>query len=105
MINCMRTIGCVDPGDVETKHDQILQQYSAGLPRISRLAEHCVVQEQEVFMLVREFENFEPVTSGEVIAFRDATPVRAEHTGRILLPRLQDQGSDGFFIVIPETDY
>lgn len=101
IINCMRTIGCINAEDVENKHDQLLREYAEGLPRIARLVERCHVDEGSHFALVREFKNFEPLLAGQVVAYSNDTPIKAHHDGLILLPRLQDQGEDGFFIVQP----
>ena len=101
IINCMRTIGCINAEDVENKHDMLLRAYSEGLPRIARLVERCHVDEGSPFALIREFKNFEPLLAGQVVAYIKDIPITAHHDGLILLPRLQDQGEDGFFIVKP----
>lgn len=101
IINCMRTIGCINAEDVENKHDLLLREYAEGLPRIARLVERCHVDEGSEFALVREFKNFEPISAGQVVAYSKDTPITAHHDGLILLPRLQDQGEDGFFVVKP----
>jgi succinylglutamate desuccinylase len=98
----MRTIGCIKPEDVENKHDQLLMEYSRGLPKVARLIERCAIDEGRPFTLTRVFKNFEHISAGQIIAFSGDTPIRAQHDGLILLPRLQNQGNDGFFVVKPE---
>ena len=102
IINCMRTIGCIRAEDVENKHDLLLQEYAAGLPKVARLIEHYTIDAQRTFRLVKEYQNFEQVSAGQVIAYSGNIPVTARQSGLILLPRLQDRGTDGFFIVRPE---
>jgi succinylglutamate desuccinylase len=99
IINCMRTIGCIRAEHVENKHDVLLRTYSEGLPKVVRLIEHHKVPEDKLFLLTKEYRNFEPVQAGEVVAFSGEEPVKAIHSGFILLPRLQQQGDDGFFVV------
>jgi len=101
IINCMRTIGCVSPDSVENKHDKLLREFSDGLPKVARLVERYGIPGGMEFKMARQYNNFAPVEAGEVVAFAGETPVRAGHSGLILLPRLQDQGDDGFFIVRP----
>ena len=101
IINCMRTIGCVSEDAVENKHDLLLQEYAQGLPMIARMIERYGIPDGQQFTMAREYKNFEQVNAGDVLAFSGNTPVRARHDGLILLPRLQDQGDDGFFIVQP----
>ena len=104
IINCMRTIGCVSPEAVENKHDKLLQEYSQGLPKVAKLIERYGIQGREPFRMARPFANFAKVTAGEVVAYEGEHPVRAIHNGLILLPRLQDQGDDGFFVVAPVSE-
>lgn len=101
IINCMRTIGCVSEDAVENKHDLILKQYAQGLPTVARMIERFEIPKGHRFAMVREYQNFDRVFAGETLAFDGDTPVLAQHDGMILLPRLQDQGDDGFFIVQP----
>lgn len=101
IINCMRTIGCINAEDVENKHDMLLREYSQGLPRIARLVERCHVDEGSHFALTKAFKNFEPLLAGQVVAYSNDMPILSHHDGLILLPRLQDQGEDGFFVVKP----
>jgi len=101
IINCMRTIGCVSAEDVENKYDLLLQEYSNGLPKVARLIERYAIDEVRAFSMVREFKNFESISAGQIVAFAGDEPIAAHHTGLILLPRLQEQGNDGFFVVTP----
>jgi succinylglutamate desuccinylase len=101
IINCMRTIGCVSSDAVENKHDQLLHEFSQGLPKVARLVERYGIPQDGAFRMSRQYQNFEAVSAGEIVGFLEREPVKASHAGLILLPRLQDQGDDGYFIVTP----
>jgi succinylglutamate desuccinylase len=101
IINCMRTIGSINPEDVENKHDALLKKYAEGLPKIARMVERYGIAKGSQFTLVRPFKNFEPIVKGEIVAYDGDVPVVAKNEGLILLPRMQDQGDDGFFLVEP----
>ncbi len=101
IINCMRTIGCINAEDVENKYDLLLQEYSKGLPKIARLIERYAILNGRSFAMTREFKNFDQISAGEIVAFSDDEPVAAKNTGLILLPRLQELGEDGYFIIEP----
>lgn len=101
VINCLRTIGCVKAEDVENRYDLLLQEYARGLPKVARLVERCPVNEDASFILSKRYKNFDPVVQGEIVAYNGEMPVTAKHAGLILMPRLQEQGEDGFFVVQP----
>ena len=50
------------------------------------------------FRMLDGFANLQPVRVGQLLAHEDGVPVRALESGRLLLPRYQSQGTDGFFI-------
>jgi succinylglutamate desuccinylase len=99
IVNCMRSIGAVDPKEVDHRHDGLLNSISFGLPKISRLIFHYRIQPGEQFKMNPGYQNFQPVTKGEGLAKNDLGPVTAPVNGLILMPKYQSQGDDGFFIV------
>ncbi len=99
IINCMRTIGSVRPEDVENRHDELLIEYSRGLPKVAELLYTHPVQENDGFRMRPDYLNFQPVKRGEVLAYDRRGPVAAPVDGLILMPLYQPQGDDGFFIV------
>jgi len=105
IINCMRSIGCVRAEDVENRHDQLLQEYSEGLPKVSELLYCHRIQPEDEFQMEPNYQNFQPVQEGEVLAFDKNGPIRAECDGLILMPLYQNQGEDGFFIIRTVPDW
>lgn len=97
--NCMRTIGSVNADDVENRHDQILQEYSAKLPKVVSLIERYGISPEDCFKMKKGYVNFQPIEKGEILAEDKDGPIKASASGRILMPLYQEQGEDGFFIV------
>jgi succinylglutamate desuccinylase len=99
IINCMRTIGCINAYDVENKHDELLREYSRGLPKLARLVEKYMVEDNRPFKLTKAYKNFEPISTDTIIGYHGSDLVRSKTNGLILMPRLQDQSGEGFFVV------
>ncbi|MEP6647054.1 MAG: succinylglutamate desuccinylase/aspartoacylase family protein [Saprospiraceae bacterium] len=99
IINCMRSIGSVDSGDVDHRHDGLLISLSVGLPKITRLAYHYKIKPEEDFIMNEGFENFQQVRAGDVLGRSNNLSVIAPMDGLILMPKYQSKGDDGFFIV------
>ncbi len=103
IINCMRTIACVDGADVENKHDELLITYSKDLPRCSELVYVHRIEDGDNFSMLPNYKNFQIIKKGEHLATDKSGPIYSKYDGRILMPLYQKQGEDGFFIV-KETD-
>ena len=99
IVNCMRTIGSVDSRHVDHRHDGMLIKVSEGLPKVTKLIYHYKIAEGEQFIMNPGFKNFQPLHKGDVIAKNESGPVTSPMDGLILMPKYQDQGDDGFFIV------
>lgn len=99
IINCMRTIKCVRADDVENRHDELLIEYSRGLPKVADLIMVHQVQPDDEFEMLPGFKNFQPVKKGDLLALDKNGPIRAEADALILMPLYQKQGNDGFFLV------
>ncbi|MEM9990861.1 MAG: succinylglutamate desuccinylase/aspartoacylase family protein [Bacteroidota bacterium] len=99
IVNCLRTIGCVPPRDVEHRHDDILQTYSKYLPKISDLLYVHTIAPDDEFEMCPGFKNFQVITKGQLLAHDQSGPIRAKHDGHILMPLYQKQGEDGFFVI------
>jgi len=104
IINCMRTIGCVDATHIENKHDQLLRTYSKGLPAVANLLRTHKIQAQDNFVMRAGYKNFQPVQKGEVVADDKNGPISVEEDCLMLMPLYQNQGEDGFFL-IKETNH
>lgn len=99
VINCMRSIGCVRPEDVENRHDELLIEYSKNLPKIADIIKVHHIEGEDGFKMRPGYRNFQPVRQGEVLAFDRHGEIRSPEDGLILMPLYQPQGSDGFFLV------
>jgi succinylglutamate desuccinylase len=99
IINCMRTIGCVAAEDVENRHDYLLLEYSKNLPKVARLLSRYHVADAETFHMLPDFKNFGPVKKGELLAYENGNEITASQDGFIVMPKYQNQGQDGFFLV------
>ena len=99
IINCMRHLNMVNSTDVESIHDDILDQYSKGLPKVTRLLYRHAIDNDDHFKMNPGFLNFQSVRKDEILARHNNVPVRSPSTGRILMPLYQQQGTDGFYIV------
>jgi len=98
-INCMQTIGCVAAEDVENRHDYLLIEYSRDLPKVARLLSRYHVKDGEKFKMVPNFKNFGPVKKGDLLAIENGNAITAPQDGLIVMPKYQNQGQDGFFLV------
>jgi succinylglutamate desuccinylase len=105
IINCMRTIGSVPAAHVENKHDYLLQEYSRDLPKVAELVDRYQIVNGADFQMIPDYNNFEQVTAGQVVAYADGKPVRAAKDGLLLMPKYQEQSQDGFFIIEPLEGY
>lgn len=99
VINCMRTLGCVDADDVENRHDELLIQYSQGLPKVAELLYVHRIKPRDEFRMAPNYQNFQKVVKGEILAWDRFGPIGSPEDALILMPLYQSQGDDGFFLV------
>jgi len=97
IINCMRTIGAVDPAVVENQHDKILIEYSKSLPKVAELVNKYAIKGD--FKMNPDYKNFQPISKGEILASDNDLNVSAPDDGLILMPLYQKRGDDGFFLI------
>ena len=97
--NCLRTVNCVLKDDVESKHDNILIEYSESLPKMSELMYVHPITPGDDFVMHPGFKNFQEVSKGQLLAKDTKGEILAKEDGRILMPLYQKQGEDGFFII------
>ncbi len=97
--NCMRTIGCVDAKHVENRHDFLLIEHSKNLPKIANLIGRHAVLPEDDFKMLLNFQNFQKVDKGEILATDKKGVIMAKEDALILMPLYQQQGEDGFFLV------
>jgi succinylglutamate desuccinylase len=103
--NCLRTIGCVSAEHVENLHDNLLKEYSSGLPKVSELILTHSIKEGDNFEMYPNYKNFQKVVKGEVIAKDKNGDIIAPEDGLILMPLYQKQGDDGFFLIKENQSY
>lgn len=99
IINCMRTIGCVRSEHVENRHDSLLIEYSKNLPKVLELIMCHEIEPGDDFHMMPNYENFQKVRKGELLAHDRHGPIYAQADGRLLMPLYQQQGDDGFFLI------
>lgn len=99
IINCMRSIGCVRPVDVENRHDELLIRFSANLPKVCDLIYRHHIAPADAFKMNPGYQNFQAIRRGEVLAHDRHGPILAPEDGYILMPLYQAQGEDGFFLL------
>lgn len=98
-INCMRTVGCVKAEHVENRHDKLLIDFSENLPKVSELIMCHSITEEDQFEMLPDFNNFQKIHKGQLLAHDKNGPIYAESDGLILMPLYQPQGDDGFFLI------
>lgn len=99
IITCMRTIGSVNPTDVENQHDNILIKYSESLPEVARLEYKHSIEPSDEFQMKAGYQNFQKVYRDEVLAKDKNGEITSQQEGMILMPLYQKKGEDGFFII------
>lgn len=99
VVAALRKIGSVKASDVESRHDQLLINYSLNLPSLTRLVMKHTIDQSKSFKMLPGYLNFQEVKRGEVVAHNDDGPIKIKEDGLILMPLYQNQGEDGFFLI------
>jgi succinylglutamate desuccinylase len=105
VISMCLTIGglyCVDES-LFLREVEMLESYSARLPSVTRVVYRHSITQTDKFLMLPGFQNFDPVTEGQILAHDKTGPIKAVCNGFILMPLYQAQGNDGFFIVAAEN--
>lgn len=97
--NCLRFVGCVESQHIEDRHTKILEEYSAFLPRLTKLIYRHAVSPDEEFAMLPGFKNFQKIKKGQILAKNKWGTIESPKDGYILMPLYQTQGEDGFFVV------
>lgn len=69
------------------------------LPAVVEMRYRHPVAPRDGFRMRPGYVSFTPVSAGEAVALSAAGDVRIPEPGRILMPRYQAQGDDGYFLV------
>jgi succinylglutamate desuccinylase len=99
IINCLRSVGCVQPEHVENRHDDLLKAYAKDLPKVAELITVHKVREEDHFQMIPGYQNFQKVKKGERLAVDKNGVIWAPEEALVLMPLYQPQGEDGFFLI------
>jgi succinylglutamate desuccinylase len=99
LVNALRATDCVQPEDVETKHEEILRGYSDKLPKVVQLFDSHKITDSDNFKMMPNYKNFQSIKKGEKLATDNKGDIKASEDCLILMPLYQAQGHDGFFLV------
>ena len=99
LVNCLRTIGCLNAHDVESSHDEILRGYSKNLPNAVQVIDNHHIMPNDDFKMLPDYQNFQALKKGEILAYDKNGAIKSPEDCLILMPLYQPQGSDGFFLV------
>jgi len=105
IINCLRSVGCVAPHNIENKHDERLIKYSANLPKITDLVYCHDIHEGDNFVMQPGYDNFQFIKKDELLAHDKNGEIRSKEDALILMPLYQKQGNDGFFLIKKVEDF
>ena len=99
LVNALRGIGAVAPHDVENRHEVLLKKYAEKLPKtVQLIGSHRIIPDDK-FKMLPNFQNFQPIKKGEILATDRNGNISAPEDCMILMPLYQPQGEDGFFLV------
>lgn len=92
--------GLLDAKDVPELegHRAVLERACSGAPAIVEVRHRQGTRPGDGFLMDPDWANFQPVGRDQVVAKDLGGEIHAPIAGRLLLPRYQDQGDDGFFI-------
>jgi succinylglutamate desuccinylase/aspartoacylase family protein len=76
-----------------------LERDSHGVPRALEMRHRHHVVEDDEFVMVPGYHNFQSVSEGDVVAHDARGDILLDESGRLLMPLYQAQGEDGFFLV------
>jgi len=96
----LMSAGCF-PGPVPEQVEQgraLLRSVRGGLPKVLEILHRHALRPNDGFTMHPGYENFTPVSAGEILAEDKTGKIRSSHDGRIMLPLYQGKGDDGYFI-------
>lgn len=99
IINCLKTIGCINQDSIDTNYDNIIKHYSAHLPKVCQIVDKYKIKNNDFFSMLPGFKNFDPIQKGQLLAHDIDGEVRSKIDARILMPFYQKKGEEGFFVI------
>ncbi len=85
-----------DVRDFKSKYDRLAAGKSGA--RVVEVRYREAISTDDQFEMNPGFNNFDPISKGQVLAKNKFGPIRAVESGMILMPLYQKLGEDGFFI-------
>lgn len=104
IINCMRTINCVNSIDVENFHDEMLIDFSKDLPKVNKIVFKYAIKDREKFSMMPGFKSFDKVLKNQPLAYDADKIVTCPIDARILMPLYQKKGNEGYFLIIEDHE-
>lgn len=77
---------------------RLLKEAGRAIPRLVEVRRRHAISPEDGFCMEPGYDNFHPVTKGQLVARDEHGLVLAPESGRLLLPLYQGKGSDGFFL-------
>ncbi|MEM6345875.1 MAG: succinylglutamate desuccinylase/aspartoacylase family protein [Bacteroidota bacterium] len=93
--------GCVNPDEIAdfAQYPKRLQAATQALDRYLKVTYRHPIEPSDAFVMEPGYENFQLVSSGELLAHDHEGKIFSPSDGQILMPLYQKQGEDGFFIM------
>lgn len=93
--------GCIDPDEVSdfVQYRRRLQKATQQLNRYLKVTYRHPIEPSDAFVMEPGYENFQEISSGELLAHDHTGKIMSPSDGQILMPLYQKQGEDGFFIM------
>jgi succinylglutamate desuccinylase len=105
LVNILKSIGSVEPEDVESRHDHLLEYKSKGQPKLSHLLHIHKIEPGDNFIMRPGFENFQFVKKDTILARDRKGEIKCPEDAYLLMPLYQTKGNDGFFLVKGDENY
>ena len=94
----LKFAGCVSEGNIDYYHYyEQLAKTSVDSQFVYEISYAFRIKEGDSFCMKPGFVNFQHVKKGQEMATKNNDPVIASYSGRIFMPRYQNDGEDGFF--------
>lgn len=95
----MTQLGMLPPGFVELEpHRARLREAVGAAPPMVEITHRQAIEPGDGFRMEPGFDNFSPVTRGQLLATDDSGAHRAPSACFVMLPLYQELGEDGFFL-------
>lgn len=93
--------GCININEVENyeQYPKRLEAATAHLDGYLKVTYRHPIVKGDNFKMQAGYQNFQPVTKGELLATDRKGEIHCPSDGQILMPLYQKQGEDGFFIM------